>query len=308
MITNDKPFLIGETAFHHQGDVNFLNRLIDGGIKAGVDTLKFHLLFDIDDYFVRNHTAYDSLVKMLISKEIWFEIHRSLQIKGIKPIYLCNDIAALQWVNHLQEDSVAAVEIHATGIDDIFLLREASNFAGTVILGAGGSTLDDLFYAINVLRENGKDDILLMHGFQNYPTDYREIVFSKMNLLKSLFELPVGYADHTDPADELNAYISCLPQAQRFNILEKHFTCAPEEKRIDSQSAVSIEQLEKIKKLMEIVFQTHGDNPIKMSLAEKKYGDTGPMKKAIVARKNLPKGHIISISDIAFKRTNASTS
>ena len=44
-----------------------------------------------------------------------------------------------------------------------------------------------------------------------------------------------------------------------------------------------------------------------MSDAEKKYGDVGPMKKAIVARKNIPEGTILTIDDLAYKRTTESS-
>ena len=52
------------------------------------------------------------------------------------------------------------------------MLAKASYFKNTVIIGTGGSTLDEIDYAINYLKQKGKDDIFLMHGFQNYPTEY----------------------------------------------------------------------------------------------------------------------------------------
>jgi N,N'-diacetyllegionaminate synthase len=306
MIPNNRPYLIGETAFHHQGDFNYLVQLIEAAVATEVDAIKFHLLFDLSDYFVSDHKAYETLQGLIIEGNKWPDIHRMVSASGIKPIYLCNDVKSLKWVLTLDKDSVLAVEIHATGINDILLLEEASKFSGTVMLGAGGSSIDDLTYAITYLRDKGKTDILLMHGFQNYPTDYKDIVFSKMQLLKNIFKLPVGYADHTDPVDSLNAYISCLPQAMGFNILEKHFTVSPGEKRIDSQSAVSVDTLREIKRLLNVFYSTNGSDALKMSSAELKYGDTGPMKKAIVARQNLKKGHVLSINDVAFKRTNNS--
>jgi N,N'-diacetyllegionaminate synthase len=300
-----KPYLIGETAFHHQGDFEFLNKLVDAGVAAGVDTLKFHLLFELGDYFVQDHSAFQALIDLSIKMEDWTILHTKLQGMGIKPIYLCNDVAAMKWVNSLPSESVSAVEIHATGLNDIFLLKESLNFGNSVLIGTGGSTLDEISYAIDFLRKNGKSDIILMHGFQNYPTDYKDINLGRMKLLKDMFNLPVGYADHTDPANKYNEYISTLPVASGFTIVEKHFTIT-DEKRIDGQAAISIEQLKNVRELMDINFLAHGNDPMEMSEAEKKYGDTGPMKKAIVARRPIAKGNVIEIDDIAFKRTNGS--
>lgn len=306
MIPTNIPFLIGETAFHHQGDITFLNQLINEGIKAGVDTLKFHLLFNLDDYFVRDHAAYDALLELQISESDWEVIHRSLQVKGIKPIYLCNDVESLRWVNSLPENSVSAVEIHATGINDIFLLSEAVKFDGDVMIGVGGSTLEEIHFAVDFLKTRNKFNIILMHGFQNYPTDYKDILFSKMDLLSDIFKLPIGYADHTDPKNDLNEYISCLPQSSGYTILEKHFTFEENIKRIDSQAAVNISTLKSIRKLMNLVSKTYGNDSLKMTVSEKKYGDTGPMKKAMVANKYIKVGTQIKLEDISYKRTNES--
>ncbi|QCK15923.1 N-acetylneuraminate synthase family protein [Mangrovivirga cuniculi] len=302
-----KPYLIGETAFHHQGDVNYLFKLIDEGIKAGVDTLKFHLLFDLDDYFIKDHEAYEVLDNMIIPENDWNEIHSYCLKKGINPIYLCNDVKAIRWVNKKDKNSVLGIEIHATGINDIFLLEEASKFTSSVFLGTGGSTFDEIEFAISYLKNKGKQNIILMHGFQSYPTNYKDAILSKLSVLRDLYKLPVGYADHTDPKDEYNSFISTMGVASGFNILEKHFTLDTSKKRIDSQAAVSLDQLKQIRNLMNVAYEAFSfDRRLDMSDSEKAYGDVGPMKKALVVAKDLEEGHEIQITDLAYKRTNNS--
>ena len=61
MIEDKRPYLIGETAFHHEGDISFLRDLVKAGISLGLDAIKFHLLFDLSDYFIKTHNAYDAL-------------------------------------------------------------------------------------------------------------------------------------------------------------------------------------------------------------------------------------------------------
>ena len=46
---------------------------------------------------------------------------------------------------------------------------------------------------------------------------------------------------------------------------------------------------------------------MKMSEAELKYGDTGPMKKAIVAQRDIPIDKTIELEDLAYKRTEKSS-
>ncbi|OAV44297.1 N-acetylneuraminate synthase family protein [Lewinella sp. 4G2] len=305
MIPNTIPYLIGETAFHHQGDVPFLEELIANAVEVGVDAMKFHLTIDLDDYMVSNHEAIEVIRPWCLSANDWSTVLPNVIEQSLDLILLCNDVASLRWVND-SAIPVKAIELHATGLNDYFLLEEAAKFEQTVVLGTGGSTIEEIQYAVDFLRNRGKTDIFLMHGFQNYPTDFKDINLSKMRLLAGLFDLPVGYADHTDPADPDNEAISVMGAAAGFNVLEKHFTHAFGEKRIDAQAAVSVDQLRNVKRLLGKAVAAYGFNDLRMSAAEKKYGDTGPMKKAIVARREIKKGETVSIEDVAFKRTNES--
>ncbi len=307
MITSESPYLIGETAFHHQGETEYLKKLILAAADLELDAIKFHLLFDVGDYFVQEHPAFETLKAWTFSAAEWQELFNLANDKHLDIIALCNDVASLEWINKECKTPLKAVELHATGINDIFLLNEAARFSNTVMLGVGGSTLDQLDFAINLLKNQNKNDIFLMYGFQNYPTDYKDINFRKINLIQSLFGLPVGYADHTDPKDANNELITASAILKGVNVLEKHFTLDIKEKRIDSQAAVSLEQMKKIKELSNVLHLVNGRGGMEMSDAEKKYGDVGPMKKAIVARRKIPVDKVITLEDLAYKRTPESS-
>ena len=307
MLPNNKPYIIGETAFHHQGEMDYLKKLILSAADLKLDAIKFHLLFQVDDYFVQSHPAFETIKQWTFTGDEWQEIFDFAHNNGLDIIALCNDVASLRWINNVCKTPVSVVEIHATGINDIFLLDESAQFSETVMLGVGGSNLEQLNFAITYLKNLGKNDIFLMYGFQNYPTDYKDINLSKIELIKNIFKLPVGYADHTDPKDKFNAIITASAIFKGVNVLEKHFTLDVNEKRVDSQAAVSLDHMKEIKDISEIYYLSNGNGGLKMSDAEKKYGDVGPMKKAIVARKNIPEGTILTIDDLAYKRTTESS-
>ena len=306
MLPNNKPYIIGETAFHHEGDEQFAIELIKNAIKLKLDAIKFHVTVDIDDYMAHNHEAIDIIRPWCFSEYQWNSIFKN--IKNIDVILLCNDVKSVEYAMNTNID-VKAIELHATGLNDLFLLDKATQFNDTVILGTGGSTLDEIDFAVSYLKSKGKNDIFLMHGFQNYPTDFKDIKLERMNKLSHLFNLPIGYADHTDPSDPNNEYISCLGIANGHNVIEKHFTHKFGEKRIDAQAAINLDQMQKVKEIAQITSETLGkENPLQMAEAELKYGNTGPMKKAIVAKEKIVKGTIITLNHIAFKRTNESSS
>ena len=221
---------------------------------------------------------------------------------------MTNDLASLEYVNIIQDSfPIEAIELHSTGLNDLFLLKEALQFKKTIILGIGGSTFDEVQFAVDFLKNNGKENILLMHGFQNYPTNYEDINFKRIKLMQTAFNLPFGYADHTDPSDVNNAIISVLPAVLGVKVFEKHITHVLGEKRIDSQAAISIDAMKKVIKLGNEIEKTLGEKSFCFSEAELNYGNTGPMKKALVARKDILKGTILELSDLAYKRTNESS-
>ena len=54
---------------------------------------------------------------------------------------------------------------------------------------------------------------------------------------------------------------------------------------------------------MELASTVYGDGSLKMSKSELEYGNTGPMKKAIVAKADIKKGERFSFDNLWFKRT-----
>lgn len=302
----NKPYIIGETAFHHEGEMEFLKQLIQEGENLGLDALKFHLTLDLDDYMVQRHEAIETIREWCLNAAQWDEALST--VKQCDIVLLCNDVKSVEYAIDTKFE-VKAIELHATGINDVFLLEKAAKFEHTIILGTGGSTLDEIDFAIQYLKERGKTDVFLMHGFQNYPTDYKDIKLARMHKLKALFNLPVGYADHTDPENKYMPMISTLGLAAGFPVMEKHFTTDFGAKRIDAQSAVSLDQMKEIKEMASMVWETLGEkNALELTAGEKKYANTGPMKKALVARKAIKQGTIIQLENIAIKRTPESSS
>ncbi len=214
---------------------------------------------------------------------------------------MCDDIESIEFIRSYSNDS--AIELHATSINDYFLLEALSNYRGKIYLGIGGTTLDEIQHAIEKINKEEKKDLILMYGFQSYPTDYRAMNLSKMKKIKELFGLPVGYADHTAFNDPNNELISILPAANGFNVLEKHYTPDHGKERIDYHSAVGMQQMKNIKSMMGLSLTVFGHGGLGMSKPELDYGNVGPMKKAIVARRQIPKGKKIAPEDLWFKRT-----
>ncbi len=305
MNQSNSLYLIGETAFHHEGDKLFLKKLTEGIKRGKCDAIKFHLTLSPEQYFQKKHPLVEKINDWIFNKEEWTEIITDAQDKNLDVIALCNEIDSAIFINDAFP-KIKGVEIHATGINDFHLLNECAKFQGTLYIGIGGCSINEIQVALDFLKERGKTDIVLMYGFQSYPTNYAEINLSKMKKIKDLFGLPVGYADHTGFDDKHNSFVSVMGVSMGVSsIIEKHFTTNVGEERIDYHAAVGEDTLLEIRKLAELTLNVTGAGDLGMSEKEKAYGNVGPMKKALVAARGLKKGETLHASDLSFKRTEA---
>ncbi|MFC2163336.1 N-acetylneuraminate synthase family protein [Candidatus Altiarchaeota archaeon] len=300
---NKSTYLIAECAYSFEGEKTYL---LDS-IKAlsdtrGVDAVKFHILCDMDSYATSDHNVYDLLKDWMLRQDEWVEVIDKTRDSGLDAIILADDLASMDFLKGIEE-KLAAIEIHAVSLNDVTMLEKASSFKIPVILGIGGSTIDEIEYAVNYLREDGKEDIVLMYGFQNYPTKYEYVNLKKMGKIKDKFNLPLGYADHTSWDDANQEMITLAGFMAGASIIEKHFVLEKGVKRTDYEAAVSTEDLSILREKMTILSKAMGSGDLGLNPYEMEYGATGPMKKVIVAAKDIRKGEPIMLENIAFKRT-----
>ena len=295
-----EPYIIAETAYIFEGQKEYLLDIISEIYeKKASDAIKYHILLDIDSYMTRDHPGYNIIKNFLLPEKDWLEILTETKNKNFEVIVLADDVKAVEFCKK-HSNLVDAIEIHAVAINNIEMLEKLENFNKTILLGIGGAEKNEIEFAINFLKNK---KIILMHGFQNYPTRPEYINFNKIKTLRDEFALPVGYADHCSWDFKDNQVITLAGFMAGANIIEKHVTLHPGEKRVDYQSAISISQLKELKKTINLLHLAKGDGTFNLSENEKSCGKIGPMKFTVVAKEDIKKNQIICKESIVFKRT-----
>ena len=293
---------IAETAWHHGGDYKFMESLIDEIIEnSEADFIKLHITLDFDEYMLPDHAAYDELKKKALKKEQWSLLIEKIQQSDKSLMLLFNDSKAVEFG---MKFNPSLIEIHSVCLNDIHLLKSAKilNKAHTpIVLGVGGSTLYEIENAISYLDS---DNIVLMHGFQNYPTKYEDVNFNRIRKIMNLYpNLIHGYADHTAWDESNNNLITIMGASLGMKYIEKHVTTTPGKERIDWQAAISIKQFNSLVNSLEILDKCNGDGLLRLNEGERKYSIFGPNKKAAFLKNNLEKGEILQNDVVFFKRT-----
>jgi|APSaa5957512535_1039671.scaffolds.fasta_scaffold34700_2 N,N'-diacetyllegionaminate synthase len=294
--------LIAETAWHHQGDYDFMKNLVSQiAVNTEADIIKMHITLDFEEYMDPSHDAYTLLKPWLFDKEQWTELIEIVRNNNKQVMLLLNDIEAIKFGLSFEPEYI---EIHSVCLNDVFMLDELKKGLSSsikVVLGVGGTSIDEIDHAINFLSHS---NILLMFGFQNYPTVYGDVNLNKIRKIMRLFDnFEYGYADHTAWDNSHNELVTLLVAASGMSYIEKHVTTHYGENRVDWPAAISIELFNSLHKNMKVLADLNSDGKLSMNKGELNYSVFGPMKKAAVLKKNMKKGDVLSLEVIKFLRT-----
>ena len=222
-------FVIAEAGVNHNGDLKLARALIDVAVDAGADAVKFQT-FRADrlatpdapkaEYQLQTTGDAESQFEMLRRLELSADAHRELHSycheRGI--IFLSTPFDE-EAVDLLEELGVPAFKISSGDLTNSPLLEYVAGKGKPVILSTGMSELSELIEAVSVLNTAGCENTVLLHCVSNYPADPAEVNLRAMQTMRSAFDLPVGFSDHTEGID-----VALAAVALGACVIEKHFT------------------------------------------------------------------------------------
>ncbi len=298
--------LIAETAWHHEGDYLFMKQLVTRICEtSSVDIVKLHITLDLDEYMSKDHDSYETLKSWMLSAKQWEELIGIVRNNAKELMLLLNDTKAIDFASKFNPEMI---EIHSVCLNVPRLQRaviENIDKMAKVVIGIGGCSLEEVKKAVQFFHER---EIVLMFGFQNYPTKYENVNLGKIRKIQALYPgKKFGYADHTSWDEDNNELITLLVSANGMDFIEKHVTTDYGKERCDYSAAISIEQINMLYKKIKLLENLYGDGSMLLNKAEEDYSKYGPMKMAAIAKNDLVKGSKLTMGDVHFCRTSQST-
>jgi sialic acid synthase SpsE len=294
----NKFYLYTETAFHHQGDLEFLKKLILESKNAGSRGIKFQVLTNINDFVSTYHKAYRDLSGYCLNIEEWDQIFSYTTSLELDIIMMPLNIQALDL---LKKHSVKYIDIHSVSFNDSKLLKAIRESNVEIILGVGGRTLDEIFAQKNNFGEKLK---ILMVGFQSFPSKLEKIKLAKIEQLKAIFpELEIGYADHSGYDDKYAVLSNDYARLLGATVFEKHVTINEGEDRVDAASAVSPSKISEIIDRLKFIeeYIINKENSFIMEEEEIAYRNR---QLVCVAMEDFKIGEILNEDKVALKMTH----
>ncbi len=294
-------YIICEIASAHCGNIKKLKKLIKCADETGADFVKLQI-FSYLGLVAEENKAFVDLKKIEIDKNKWLEIIEYTSKFQIKLIIEPFDRESFELIK--DNPSVDAYKIPTSDISDLDFVKKIKEQNKLVFAAIGGSKLYEIDNLFNIFEKNKKEQLVLMHGIQNFPTKIKDTSLNKIQELKNRYKARIGYADHIDGEDSKIALIvPAMAIAAGATIIEKHICLNRSKKEYDYYSSLNPDEfctfVQNIRELEDAL----GNKDLNY-LSENELLYRNKMKKFAVLNYNANQGNSLNDTDIVYRRTS----
>lgn len=210
-------FIIAEAGSNHDGKLEIAKRLIKAAKDAGADAIKFQT-FKAEELASPKYAKemYEILEKYELKAEWHTELKKYTDELGIVFLSTPFDEGS---VDLLDKIGVPAFKVASGDLTHLPLLEYIAEKGKPMIVSTGGANLGEVEEAINMIRNQENNGIILMHCVSSYPAKVEDANIRAMTTMKNAFNLPVGYSDHS-----LGILIPLAAVVLGGCVIEEHFT------------------------------------------------------------------------------------
>jgi len=232
--TSQKVFIIAELSANHAGSLKTAKESIHAIRESGADAVKLQtytpewmtLKIDKDEFKAgdlwKNEYMYDLYKKAMTPLEWHEELFNYARSLGLE---IFSSPFSKEAVDFLEKFNPPAYKIASFEITDYELIEYTASKGKPVIISTGIATLEEIQDVVEICKTKGAETALLKCT-SAYPAPRSEVNLKTIPALKELFNVEVGFSDHTLG---ISAPVAAVAMGAR--IIEKHFIL---DKSIDS--------------------------------------------------------------------------
>lgn len=303
---NHPTYFIAEIGANFDGSIDKAKRLIDAAKASGADCAKFQTFSTpkivSEGGFSRMqlkgvHGSWGRTVSEVF-KDAEFPIAWHKEIAdyckqvGIdfstSPYYkeavdLCIDL------------DVPFIKIGSGEITWLEMLDYIARKGKPVMLATGDATMAEIDEAVRTIEATGNKDLVLMQCITNYPSKIDSANVNVLKTYQSAFDVLTGYSDHAP--GHVVALASVVIGGR---VIEKHFTLNKHDKGPDHPHSMEPDEFKFMVDSVREVERAMGST-CKEVVAEESE-TVYVQRRCLYAKKDIPKGHIMSADDIDVLR------
>lgn len=303
-----RPYVIAEIGANHNGDMELARKMILVAKEAGADCVKFqswskNTIFSKkvyeDNYFLRDdyrnredYTLEEIVEKYSIDAEQHQELKKYCDEIGIE---FASTPFSKKEVDLLVDDlNVPFIKVASMDLNNIPFLKYVASKKKPVVISTGLNGIEEVAEAVRCLKENGCNEIYLLHCVSIYPPKDDEVNLNNIDMLRMAFGLPVGYSDHT-----LGIIAPVMSIAKGVCIIEKHFTLDKNMQGWDHKVSANPDELR-------MICEAAGSGYKMLGRYTKEVIEDidrrNAFQRSIVASRDIKCGEVIKEEDLDYKR------
>lgn len=290
------PYVIAEIGSNHNGDMDLCRRLIDAAAEAGADCVKFQswtMTSMVSETAYRNS---DTLREEMEAYLFTPEQHRKAAVYcRERGITFASTPFSPGEVDLLEQLDVPFFKIASMDVNNLRLLRYVAQKGRPMIVSTGMATLGEVEQAVRTIRDEGNQDLVLLHCVSLYPVAPPQVHLRNMEVLSTAFDVPVGFSDHS-----LGTALPLAAIALGACVIEKHFTLDKGLPGWDHAISADPSEMRTIVEDGREVFEALGHT--ERVLSDEELAKRAAMRRSLVTRRPLSTGYVLSEDDLVAKR------
>lgn len=290
--------LIAELANAHEGRVEAAEEMIRAAAEAGCGAVKLQKYY-ADEMLAAGHKLRPMFAGWEWPRETWEGLVELAKRQGLKVFVDVFGLRAYESLRVLA--GIDGWKVPAADLGNAPLLDALAEDPRPVLVGTGACTDWEIHSALS--RLGPPERLVLMHGFQAFPTPLEETALSRLSHFAETFGLPVGLSDHLDASDPFARTLPLLAVPLGACCVEKHLTLDRSRKSVDYQSSLEPAELRALAADLRKAQAARGEAGLPESALQDGYRRR--FKKALVAARPIAAGARVAAEDLAFHMTEA---
>jgi pseudaminic acid synthase len=243
------PYIIAEMSANHNGSLQRALDIIKAAKEAGADAVKLQtytadsmtLNVDHPRFRVKGSNPWDGehLYDLYAKASTPWEWHAQLFAYGRElGITVFSSPFDAEAVKLLVSLDAPAYKIASFELVDHELIALCAATGKPLIMSTGMASIAEISEAVQVARNHGAKEIVLLKCTSAYPAPPSEINLLTIPHLSQAFDVHVGLSDHT-----MDVGVSVAATALGATVIEKHFTLARSDGGVDSSFSLEPKEL-----------------------------------------------------------------
>lgn len=294
------PYIIAELSANHNGDINRAYQIMEAAKKAGADAIKLQsythetITMDCDSEEFQIHGGLwdgQTLYELYKNAHMPWEWHKPLFEKAKElNITIFSSPFDFTAVDLLEELGAPAYKIASFELVDLPLIAYVAKTGKPMIMSTGMANQEEIKEAVDCARENGCDDLIVLHCVSGYPAPAEQYNLKTIADISARYDVLSGLSDHT--IENATAVASVVLGA---SLIEKHVTLDRNGGGADDSFSLEPDELRMLCEDAKTAWKAIGNVNYERTEAEK---GNAKFRRSLYAVDNIEKGELLTSNNI----------